>query len=319
MKHLIIGAAGFVGAYAIRQLHAEGTVHATRLPQEQLAPDCEALCTVHDLDIRDAEAVAALLNQIQPDCILHLAAQSSVALSWKQPQLTADINIKGTINLLEAARALQNKPRILLIGSGEEYGALKPDQIPVREETALHPANIYAATKAAAEQVAQLYVRAYGMEIVMVRAFNHFGPDQRPIFVAADFCKQAAEIECGQHEPVIRTGNLSAKRDFTDVRDIVRAYALLMKHGKAGTVYNVGSGTAIAVSEILEMIRTQSSVPFTVETDPARLRPVDVPVIAADISRLQADTGWSPQIPPAQTVSDMLEAARRHLKEQSQA
>ena len=319
MKYLILGAAGFVGAYAIRQLAADGTVHATKLTQEQIAPDCEALCTVHDLDILDAEAVTALLTAIRPDCILHLAAQSSVSVSWKQPQLTADINIKGTINLLEAARTLPSQPRILLIGSSEEYGALKPEQIPVTEETALHPANIYAATKAAAEQLASLYIRAYGMEIVMVRAFNHFGPEQRPVFVAADFCKQAVEIENGLHEPVIRTGNLSAKHDFTDVRDIVRAYAMLLKKGKAGTVYNVGSGSAIAASDILDMIREQCRVPFSVETDPAKLRPVDVPVIAADISRLQADTGWSPQISPAQTVSDMLETERRHLKEQSQA
>lgn len=320
MKILILGAAGFVGAYAIRQFAQDGfAVHVTKLPQEQIAPDCAALCTVHDLDILHAEAAAELFAEIQPDCILHLAAQSSVALSWKQPQLTADINIKGTINVLEAARAMAAPPRILLIGSGEEYGALKPEQIPVREDTPLHPANVYAATKAAAEQLAQLYVKAYGMEIVCVRAFNHIGPEQRPVFVAADFCKQAAEIECGLHEPVIRTGNLSAKRDFTDVRDIVRAYALLLKKGRAGAVYNVGSGKAVAVSEILAMIRSQCSVPFAVETDPAKLRPVDVPVIAADISALQADTGWSPQIPLAQTVSDMLESARRLLKEQSQA
>ena len=317
MKSLIIGAAGFVGAYAIRQLSEMGEVHAAKLPQEQIAADCKALCTVHDLDILDAEAAAALLHDIQPDCILHLAAQSSVALSWKKPQLTADINIKGTVNLLEAARMLPEQPRILLIGSGEEYGALRPEQIPVREDTPLHPANIYAATKAAAEQFAQLYVRAYGMEIVAVRAFNHFGPGQRPDFAAADFCKQAAEIECGLHEPVIRTGNLSAKRDFTDVRDIVRAYALLLEKGRPGAVYNVGSGKAIAVSDILAMIREQCSVSFAVETDPAKLRPVDVPVIAADISALQADTGWSPQIPAAQTVADMLEDARRLLKEQA--
>ncbi len=318
MKSLILGAAGFVGAYAIRQLAADGmTVHAAKLPAEQIAQDCEALCTVHDLDILDADATEALLRDVQPDCILHLAAQSSVALSWKKPQLTADINIKGTVNLQEAARTLPQQPRILLIGSGEEYGALKPEQIPVKEDTPLHPANVYAATKAAAEQFAQLYVRAYGMNIVLVRAFNHFGPGQRPDFVAADFCRQAAEIECGLHEPVIRTGNLSAKRDFTDVRDIVRAYALLLQSGKAGTVYNVGSGRAIAVSEILDMIRSQCRVPFAVETDPAKLRPVDVPVIAADISRLTADTGWFPQIPPAQTVSDMLESARRLLKEQA--
>lgn len=316
MIDLIIGAAGFVGAYAIRQLAGSGgNVHATKLPAEQLAPDAAARCTVHDLDLLDADAAAQLLTEIRPDRILHLAAQSSVALSWKKPQLTADINIKGTLNLLEAVRKLGTQPRILLIGSGEEYGALQPDQIPVKEDTPLHPANVYAATKAAAEQLAALYVRAYGMQIVMVRAFNHIGPGQRDTFVAADFCKQAAEIECGLHEPVIRTGNLSAQRDFTDVRDIVRAYELLLERGHSGEVYNVGSGNAAAISDILAQIRTLCTVQFAVETDPEKLRPVDVPVIAADITKLQADTGWSPQIPLAQTLSDMLTAQRRLLKE----
>lgn len=316
MVDLVIGAAGFVGGYAVRQLAAEGSaVHVTVLPQEQLSAECAPLCTVHTLDLLDAAAVHDLLHEIAPDRILHLAAQSSVALSWKQPQMTADINIIGTLNLLEAARTLPHPPRILLIGSGEEYGALKPEQIPVREETPLHPANIYAATKAAAEQFAAVYFRAYQLPVICVRAFNHIGPKQREIFVTADFCRQAAEIEAGLREPVIRTGNLSAQRDFTDVRDIVRAYALLLERGRAGEIYNVGSGRAVMISEILLQIQQLCRVPFRIETDAAKLRPVDVPVIAADIAKLRADTGWQPEIPLPQTLSDTLAYWRAQTKE----
>lgn len=321
MKALILGAAGFVGAYAIRQF-AEGCgweTHAAKMPHETLSPEICGLCTVHDFDLLDAAGMCALLQEIRPDYILHLAAQSSVALSWKQPQLTADVNIKGTVNLLEAARTLPETPRILLIGSGEEYGALKPEQIPVSEDTPLHPANVYAVTKAAAEQFAALYQKAYGLPVICVRAFNHIGPGQSTVFVTADFCCQAAEIEAGLHEPVIRTGNRSAKRDFTDVRDIVRAYALLLEKGRAGEVYNVGSGNAVSIEDILTQIQTLCTVPFRVETDPAKLRPVDVPVIEADTAKIFADTGWRPQIPLADTLRDILDAQRQHLKETDHA
>ena len=316
MVDLILGAAGFVGGYAVRQLAADGAeVHAAMRPTEQLAPDLAALCTVHTLDLLDADAVSALLHELRPDRIMHLAAQSSVALSWKQPQQTAEVNIIGTLNLLEAARTMSPMPRILLVGSGEEYGA--PAQNPVCEEMPLRPANIYAATKAAAEQFAAVYHKAYHLPVICVRAFNHIGPMQREIFVAADFCKQAAEIEAGLHEPVIRTGNLSAMRDFTDVRDIVRAYALLLESGRAGECYNVGSGKAVAIADILTQIQQLCRVPFRIETAPEKLRPVDVPVIAADIAKLQADTGWSPEIPLAQTLADTLEYWRSVVKEQA--
>ncbi|MBR4200584.1 MAG: GDP-mannose 4,6-dehydratase, partial [Oscillospiraceae bacterium] len=253
---------------------------------------------------------AALLNAVMPDCILHLAAQSSVAVAWEQPQVTANINIIGTLNLLEAAKNLPQMPSILLTGSAEEYGTLRPEQIPVSEETPLHPENIYAATKAAAEQLAAVYFKSCGLPVICVRAFNHIGPGQRTVFAVADFCRQAAEIEAGLHEAVIRTGNLSAKRDFTDVRDIVRGYALLLQNGKAGQCYNIGSGKATALSEILEMIRSCCRAPFTVMTDQKRLRPVDGPVIAADISKLRQDTGWAPEIPLIRTVTDMLNEHR---------
>lgn len=321
MRILITGAAGFVGAYAIRQFAEKGyAVHAAVLPQEQLASDLQALCTVHHFDLLDADDVSALLQTVQPDRILHLAAQSSVAISWKQPQLTADLNIKGTVNLLEAARKLLHMPRILLIGSAEEYGRLSENadglQL-VNETMPLRPVNIYAATKAAAEQLAAVYDTAYDLPVICVRAFNHFGPGQREIFVVSDFCRQAAEIECGLREPVIRTGNLDAKRDFTDVRDIVRAYVLLLESGRAGEIYNVGSGKAVAISDILSQILSSCTVAVRHEIDPEKLRPAETSYLAADTGKLRCDTGWMPEIPTAQTISDTLAYWRQELKENS--
>ena len=323
MKILITGAAGFVGAYAIRLFAEKGfAVHAAILPQEQLAPEPEALCTVHHFDLLDPVQTAALLQSVQPEQILHLAAQSSVALSWKQPQLTADLNITGTVNLLEAARDLPQLPRILLIGSAEEYGSVQPgaegEQL-VPESAPLRPVNIYAATKAAAEQIASVYFAAYGLPVICVRAFNHFGPGQREIFVVSDFCKQTAEIECGLREPVIRTGNLEARRDFTDVRDIVRAYAMLLESGIPGEIYNVGSGRTAAISEILGMILSGSTVPVQHVLDPQKLRPAETAYLAADTAKLRRDTGWAPEIPTAQTIADTLAYWRQKLKEQSEA
>lgn len=323
MRILITGAAGFVGAYAIRQLADRGDeVHAAILPQEQLSAELQAKCIVHHFDLLDADAVAALLEEIRPEGILHLAAQSSVARAWKQPQLTVDLNIRGTVNLLEAARNLHHMPRILLIGSAEEYGRLPAgaDGLHlVSENMPLQPVNIYAATKAAAEQLAAVYYHAYGLPVICVRAFNHFGPGQTEIFVVSDFCKQTAEIECGLHEPVIRTGNLDAKRDFTDVRDIVRAYALLLESGRAGETYNVGSGKTIMISEILSEILSACQVPVRHEIDPAKLRPAETACMAADTGKLRQDTGWDPEIPTEQTIADTLAFWRQKMKEQSEA
>ena len=176
---------------------------------------------------------------------------------------------------------------------------------------------IYAATKAAAEQLAAVYDTAYDLPVICVRAFNHFGPGQREIFVVSDFCRQAAEIECGLREPVIRTGNLDAKRDFTDVRDIVRAYVLLLESGRAGEIYNVGSGKAVAISDILSQILSSCTVAVRHEIAPEKLRPAETSYLAADTGKLRCDTGWMPEIPTAQTISDTLAYWRQELKENS--
>lgn len=311
-KALIIGAAGFVGNYLASQILSEGkwTLAATKMAQEtMLREDME----IYDLDILEPGAVYELLKVLRPDYIFHLAAQSSVAVSWKNPGLTVDVNIKGTLAVLDAARQLDYKPRILLIGSGEEYGHVEPEEIPISETTLLRPGNLYAATKACQNMVGKIYSDAYGMDIMSVRAFNHVGPNQAPLFVVADFCKQAAEIEKGVRLPVMKVGNLAAKRDFTDVRDVVRAYVLLMERGKAGETYNVGSGHAVSIEEILGQILGLASVKVTVEKDPGKFRPVDVPIIEADIRKLQECTGWKTEIGLEQTLRETLEFWRKEI------
>ena len=306
MKALIIGAAGFVGSYLIQHLTAayDWEIHATKLPNENLSA---ADIYVHDLNIMRPDEIQRLLSEARPDYIFHLAAQSSVALSWKNPQLTVDINIKGTLNNLDSIRSLADySPRILLIGSGEEYGYILPDETPVNEAVAPRPGNIYAATKACQNMLGSIYSRAYGLQLIMVRAFNHIGPNQAPIFVASDFCKQVAEIESGKKEPILHVGNLSAKRDFTDVRDVVRAYGLLIQKGKPGETYNIGSGRAISIQQLLDTILSLSTSKILVSTDPARLRPSDIPIIEADIAKLQSAINWQPEIALDQTLFETL-------------
>lgn len=306
MNALIIGAAGFVGGYLSKHLkEALGwRVTATKMKHEELnIPDV----SIVSLDILNKQEIISLLFDVKPDCIFHLAAQSSVSVAWKNPALTVDVNIKGSLNVLDAVRELFYKPRILLIGSGEEYGHVRPEDIPIREETLLRPGNLYAATKACQNMIGKIYTDAYDMNIMMVRAFNHIGPNQAPLFVVSDFCKQVVEIERGLQEPVIHVGNLSVFRDFTDVRDVVRAYSAIILQGKRGETYNVGSGKAMEIREMLETILSFSTASITIETDPAKLRPVDVPIIEADTSKLYNLTGWKPLIPFHQTVQETLD------------
>lgn len=310
-KGLVIGAAGFVGSYLLAEMRANGMdAYATKLPHEKL-DNTDAV--VYDLDIMDKEAIASLLFEIRPDYIFHLAAQSSVGVAWKNPGLTVDVNIKGSINVMDAVRELFYKPRVLLIGSGEEYGHIRPGETPINEENSLRPGNIYAATKVCQNMIGSIYSKAYDLELMMVRAFNHIGPGQAPMFVVSDFCKQVAEIEKGLREPVMKVGNLAAKRDFTDVRDVVKAYVKLIQTGKAGETYNVGSGNAKAIQEILDLIVSMSRSNVKVEIDPNKIRPVDVPIIEADITKLQELTGWKPEITLEQTIQETLDYWRANV------
>lgn len=311
---MIIGAAGFVGHYLIKHLQNLGKeVHVTKLPHETVAGNG---FSVHNLDIMDKEAIISLLFDLRPDHIYHLAAQSSVGLAWKNPGLTIDVNIKGSVNVLDAIRELYYKPRVLLIGSGEEYGHIREGETPIHEETMLRPGNIYAATKVCQNMIGSIYAQAYDMQLIMVRAFNHIGPTQASAFVVADFCKQVAEIEKGLRAPVMYVGNLNAKRDFTDVRDVVRAYAMLIEQGVPGETYNIGSGDAKSIQEILSMILSLSTADIKIEIDPNKLRPVDVPIIEADTAKIRKLTGWTPGITLKQTIQETMDYWRREMNKQ---
>ena len=313
MKALIIGASGFVGTYLVEEIRRSlfcEVITATSRETDTLGIGEDK--TVH-LNILDRKQISDVLLSEKPDYIFHLAAQSSVALSWKNPKSTVDTNIIGAINLISAIKQSGYSPRVLIVGSGEEYGRVKETDIPIREKAVLAPCNVYAVTKVCQNMMASIYARAYGLQLVMTRSFNHIGPGQSPQFVVADFCSQAVKIEKGLQEPVFRVGNLSAKRDFTDVRDVVKAYCMLIQYGKPGETYNVGSGHAVAVQEILDIILSQTKAEVKVETDPSKLRPVDVPVIEADISKIYKDTGWKPEISPAQTITDIMQYWRNHI------
>lgn len=309
MKALIIGGAGFAGGYLIQELVNSGwKVHATHLSSENI----ETECFRHVLDVLDKDGVKNLIDEIKPDIIYHLAAQSSVALSWKKPQLTAEINIIGSINVMEA---LPDGVRLVLVGSGEEYGFICENTCPIKETENLNPANIYAVSKACAGMVGRIYHRAYGKDIVIVRAFNHSGAGQAETFVISDFCKQIAEIENGERLPEIYTGNLSAERDFTDVRDIVRAYRLLGEKGVSGKTYNVGRGKAVSIEYILDTALSLSDVPIIHKIDPNRLRASDVPIIEPDISEIFNDTGWTAEISVEETISATLDYWRKKINQ----
>lgn len=311
-KAMIIGAAGFVGNYLMEYLRKECNmeVHVTKLLREEIG---NSNVKEYNLDILDKESIVSLLFEIRPDYIFHLAAQSSVGLAWKNPCLTIDVNIKGSVNVMDAVRELYYKPRVILIGSGEEYGHINAGETPIKEENMIRPGNIYAATKVCQNMIGNIYAQAYDMELMMVRAFNHIGPTQAPMFVVADFCKQVAEIEKGIREPVIYVGNLEAQRDFTDVRDVVRAYAMLIDKGKSGETYNVGSGHAVSIREILDLIILLSNQVIKVEIDPNKLRPIDVPIIEADTTKLRELTGWEPEITLEQTIKETLDYWRKRV------
>lgn len=311
MKSLIIGGAGFAGPYLARHLLALG--HEVAVTKRSGERQTVSGAVGYELDILDKREVRKIYREVQPDYIFHLAAQSSVAVSWKDPALTVDVNIKGSVNVLDALRESGKRARMVLVGSGEEYGYVPLERLPVREGCSVMPGNIYAATKACQNMIGSIYARAYGLDVVMVRAFNHIGPNQPPLFAVADFCRQAAEIEAGRREAVLRVGNLDVKRDFTDVRDVVRAYALLAEMGQAGETYNIGSGHARSLWEVLQVILAQSESAIRIETDQQKFRPADVPVMEADIRKIHSKTGWEPEITLEQTIRETLDYWRRMM------
>lgn len=313
---LITGYSGFVGRYLAPLCHARypeaalfGMSH--EIPRgERGAP----YLTVLDGDIRDREQVRQILARARPDWIIHLAGQASVAESWKHPDVTLAINAGGAVNLLEEVHVAGLRPRIVLVGSAEEYGAVAPGDNPVSEQQQLLPVNPYAVSKAAQDLFGYQYYASYGLPIMRVRAFNHFGPFQPPAFAIASFARQIALIEDGRMEPIVRVGNLTAQRDFLSVRDVVQAYIAIAASGRAGEAYNVGSGTPTAVEKILELLVAQATVPITVRVDADLFRPVDVPVVYADTSRLRHDTGWQPAVSLLDALAETLNYWRQQIR-----
>lgn len=303
MKALITGVNGFVGNYLSKYLIEQGyTVYGTVIEDNVAMENV----VIEKMNLLNKDEVIRTVKSINPDEIYHLAGQSAVGLSWKEPTLTMNVNINGTINLLDAVRDNDISTKVLIIGSSDEYGVIKPEECPISEKHLLNPTSPYAISKMAQEEIAKLYVNSYKMNLIMVRAFNHIGPKQSKNFVVSDFASKIAEIEKGA-EPVIRVGNLEAYRDFTDVRDIVRGYTTLLKNGKIGEVYNIGSGNAYKIRDILDILLSLSKAEIKVEIDPDKLRPSDVPIIKCDNSKIEAHVNWVPQYDIKQTLKDTLD------------
>jgi GDP-4-dehydro-6-deoxy-D-mannose reductase len=248
-------------------------------------------------DITERDQIQQVIAQVRPDLIIHLAAQSSVADSWKNPQYTLKVNAEGTIHLLEALRAEHLTPRIVLVGSGEQYGLVRSEENPIREDCLFRPASPYAVSKATQDLYGYQYFIAYDLPIVRARPFNHFGPGQPSTFVIAKFARQLALIEAGKAPPEFPVGNLQARRDFLPVEDVVTAYLMLAERGQPGKAYNIGSGHSRSIRSMLDLLLTLTSISIRIYEDPALLRPVDVPLLEADTSRLRADTNWQPAVP----------------------
>ncbi len=320
MRVLITGVSGFAGSFLsdflLTQKKPQTDLEVWGVSQSSDASrPADAQLNLIRGDLTDPRFTANLISEISPDRIYHLAAQAFVPISWQDPWATLENNIRAQTNLLHATAQQKLNVRILIVGSNEEYGRVTPADLPIDEETPLRPDSPYGVSKITQDYLGLQYFISHHMQVVRVRPFNHIGPRQDERFVAANFAKQVAEIETGLREPKLCVGNLAAQRDFTDVRDMVRAYVLALERGIAGEVYNLGSGKPRAISEIVEMYRRLARVPFAIESDPQRMRPSDTPVSYCDATKFKTATGWEPQIPFEQTLKDTLEYWRQRMSE----
>jgi len=307
MKVLVTGIAGFAGSHLAELALAEraevvGTV-LPGAPTDNLAGLGDALRTV-PCDLTAPGDVAKVLDAERPDRVFHLAGAAVVGTSWAERADVLRTNLEGTYQLLEGLRARPTP--CLLVSSGEVYGAVPERDQPIREDQLLSPLSPYALSKACQEMYARYYAQAEGLPLVVVRAFNHVGPRQGPGFVWSDIARQVAAIERGASPPVLEIGTVTTRRDFTDVRDMVRAYWLALEHGRPGETYNAASGTPTAIREILDGFLALASRPIEVRPSPARVRPVDLPLLSGDARRLTTLTGWRPRIPLRQSLTDVL-------------
>jgi GDP-4-dehydro-6-deoxy-D-mannose reductase len=315
MRALITGINGFVGGHLAEHLLAETNwqVFGTaREPTLQL-PALRERVQATQADLRDASAVHELIREVQPDVVFHLAAQAHLPTSFRDPAGTLTTNILMQLHLFEAIRAAAIDPVIVVVCTGEEYGAVQPDEQPVNENTPLRPVNPYAVSKVAQDMLAFQYFAAHKLKTIRMRPFNHSGPRQEDRYAITGFARQIARIEAGLQPPVVKVGNLQAQRDFTDVRDIVRAYRVAAEQGEPGAVYNLGSGQPVAIQTILDLLLSMSQVRIEVQTDPERMRPADVPLIACDAARFRQQTGWEPRISLDQMLRDILDDWRTRV------
>jgi GDP-4-dehydro-6-deoxy-D-mannose reductase len=313
MRVIVTGAAGFVGRYLVSELDAAGYevlgVDMFDGPENSPSggPPLPPGVRYERCDLVDRDATRAVVTEWRPRAVFHLAAQSSASRSFERPRETLEINIFGCLNILESVRLLVGGSggalRVVAVGSCEEYGRKRPDEMPLSEDSPLEPVSPYAVGKAAQGMLTLQYHAAYGIDVVVTRSFSHTGPGQPDRFVLPAFARQCARIKAGSSEPRVRVGNLDVTRDFLDVRDVARAYRLLCERGKGGTVYNVCRGEGIALGEALAALTGMTGRKVEIETDPALFRPADIPVLVGDNARLRGDTGWSPSI----SVDEMLE------------
>lgn len=311
MRLLITGITGFVGSHMAEFALAHGAEVSGSMRWRSKTENIDHLrarITLVECDLRDLSSVRNLLEITEPTHVVHLAAQSFVAASWKAPAETLTTNIISQVNLLEAMRGLRISPRFLAVGSSEEYGLVHPDELPIKETNPLRPLSPYAVSKVTQDMMGYQYFKSYGLPIVRTRAFNHEGPRRGDVFVTSNFARQIVEIEAGIREPVIFVGDLKPKRDYSDVRDIVRGYWALLERGEPGEVYNLCSGKSWPIQHVLDFLLGQSRVKgIAVKIDPARLRPSDVMELEGDPGKIQRALGWKVEIPFEQTLTELLD------------
>jgi GDP-4-dehydro-6-deoxy-D-mannose reductase len=308
---LVTGVTGFAGSHLVDYMLERGDceivgIQRWRSRTENIEHFADRI-TLVECDLRDASSTRDAVERVRPDWIFHLAAQSFVPTSWSAPTESLSTNIIGQVNLFEAVRKSGIRCRIQIACSSEEYGMVHPDELPIRETNPLRPLSPYAVSKVGQDLLAYQYWMSWKLDCVRTRGFNHEGPRRGPVFVASDFAKQIADIEKGRRPPVMAVGNLEARRDFTDVRDMVKAYWLALEKGEPGEVYNICTGSDLTIRKVLDHLLSLTKTRIEVRQDPARLRPSDVPVLQGDNTRFVRATGWRPEIPFQRTLLDMLE------------
>jgi len=309
-KVFITGINGFVGKHLIKEYPNDeifGLVKTST--DENLGENVKKF----QGDILDSSGIRKIIEEVKPDIIFHLAALTSPSESLKNPVETLDNNIKGQLNILEAVRNLELDCKTLVVSSAEIYGSVSEKDLPINENVQFLPTTPYAVSKITQDFLGYQYFKSYGVKSIRVRPFNHIGPGQAPMFVVSAFAKQIAMIEKGQQEPVMKVGNLTPKRDFTDVRDVARAYKLLMEKGEIGEVYNIGSGKSYGINEILNILISFSTEKIEVREDPSLVRKVDVKELRCDYTKLKNDTSWEPEIEIEKSLKDTLDYWRNIL------